>query len=64
MSEILEHKLDQVEIKQTRSKIKPIRFRDEAINKVRKENYVFGNRGNLFIPINHFINIEIYFPLT
>lgn len=48
MSEILEHKLNQVEIKQTRSQIKPIRFKDEAINKVRKENYVFGNRGNHF----------------
>ena len=41
-SEILEHRLDQVKIKQTRAQIKPIRFKDDAINKVRKENYVFG----------------------
>ena len=37
--EILEHRLDQVEIKQTRSQpIKPIRFKEDAINKVRKDN--------------------------
>jgi len=49
--EILEHRLDQVEIKQTRSQsIKPIRFKEDAINKVRKENYVFGKKPNLFIP--------------
>ena len=52
MNKKLEHKLDQVEIKQTRAKIKSIRFKDEAINKVKKENYVFGNRGNLFIPFD------------
>ena len=40
--EILEHRLDQVEIKQTRTPTQPIRFKDEVINKVRKENYVFG----------------------
>ena len=50
MTEKLDHKLEQVEIKQTRSEIEPIRFKDEAINKVRKENYVFGKRLNLFIP--------------
>ena len=48
----LDHSLEQVDIKQTRSKIDPIRFKDEAINKVRKENYTFGKRGNLFIPFS------------
>ena len=49
-NEILEHRLDQVKIKQTRAQIKPIRFKDDAINKVRKENYVFGKKPNKFIP--------------
>ena len=40
----LDHSLEQVDIKQTRSKIDPIRFKDEAINKVRKENYKFGQK--------------------
>ena len=48
--EKLDTKLDQVEIKQTRTSIKPIRFKDDAINKVRKDNYVFGKRPNLYIP--------------
>ena len=48
--EILEHRLDQVEIKQTRTPTQPIRFKDEVINKVRKENYVFGKKSNKFIP--------------
>ena len=47
---ILEHRLDQVDIKQTRTPTQPIRFKDEAINKVRKENYVFGKKTNKFIP--------------
>jgi len=49
-NEKLEHRLDQVKIKQTRAQIKPIRFKDDAINKVRKENYVFGKKPNKFIP--------------
>ena len=48
--EILDTKLEQVEIKQTRSSVEPIRFTENAINKVRKENYVFGKRPNLYIP--------------
>jgi hypothetical protein len=48
--EILDTKLKQVEIKQTRSSVEPIRFTENAINKVRKENYVFGKRPNLYIP--------------
>ena len=48
--EILEHRLEQVKIKQTKTPNKPIRFKDEAINKVRKENYVFGKKPNKFIP--------------
>ena len=51
-TEKLDHTLEQVDIKQTRSNIDPIRFKDEAINKVRKENYTFGKRGNLFIPFS------------
>jgi hypothetical protein len=49
-TEKLEHRLDQVDIKQTRTPTQPIRFKDEVINKVRKENYVFGKKSNKFIP--------------
>ena len=48
MTEKLDQKLDQVEIKQTRSetdKLDPIRFKDEAINKIRKQNIVWGKRN-------------------
>jgi hypothetical protein len=38
----LETSLETVEIKQTRDKVEPIRFRDETINKIKKENYNFG----------------------
>ena len=44
--EILGHKLGQVDIKQTR----PIRFKDEAINKIKKQNIDFGKRSYIFIP--------------
>jgi hypothetical protein len=37
MTEKLDQKLDQVKIKQA----SPIRFKDEAINKIRKQNIVF-----------------------
>ena len=47
MSEqILGQKLGQVDIKQTR----PIRFKDEAINKIKKQNINFGKRSYVFIP--------------
>ena len=49
-TEKLEEKLEEAKIKQTRRKIDPIRFKDEAINKVKKENYVFGKLKELFIP--------------
>ena len=49
-TEKLEEKLEEVKIKQTRRKIDPIRFKDEAINKVKKENYVFGKLKEIFIP--------------
>ena len=45
-TEKLDTKLEQVEIKQTRSLVEPIRFTENAINKVRKENYIFGKRPN------------------
>ena len=47
MSEqLLGQKLGQVDIKQTR----PIRFKDEAINKIKKQNIDFGKRSYVFIP--------------
>ena len=39
----LEAKLDEAEIKQTRRKVETIRFKEDSINKVRKENYTFAN---------------------
>jgi hypothetical protein len=47
MTEKLYHKLDQVEIRQT---VSPIRFKDEAINKIQRKNINFGNRSFIFIP--------------
>ena len=38
MTEKLETPLEKVEIKQTRDKTDPIRFRDDAINKVKKQS--------------------------
>ena len=49
-TEKLDTGLDQVKIEQTRDKIDPIRFRDETINKVRKENYKFDKKRYLYIP--------------
>jgi len=46
----LETPLEKVGIKQTRDKVEPIRFRDEAINKVKKENYNFGKKRFKYIP--------------
>ena len=46
MNKKLDQKLDQVEIKQT----SPIRFKDEAISKIRKQNFNWGKRTYLFIP--------------
>ena len=43
----LDTELDQGEIKQTRHSLDPIRFRDETINKVRKENYEFDKKRYL-----------------
>ena len=48
--EKLDPELDQVEIKQTSSTIKPIRFRDEVINKIKKDNFIFGKKRDFFIP--------------
>ena len=44
--EKLDQKLDQVDIKQTR----PIRFKDDAINKIKKQNIDFGKRSYVFFP--------------
>jgi len=43
-------KLDLAEIKQTRAKIDTIRFREDNINKVKREDYNFGNKVRIFIP--------------
>ena len=37
-------------IKQTSTKIEPIRFREDIINKIRKQNITFGNKERLYIP--------------
>ena len=42
MTEKLEMEQEKSEIKQTRKKVEPIRFRDDAINKIRKEKIDFG----------------------
>ena len=42
--------LGKANIKQTWPKLEVIRFRDDAINKVRKENYEFGKKRHLYIP--------------
>jgi len=44
MTEKLEPGLEQVEIKQTRTAPDPIRFRDESINKIKKELINFGGK--------------------
>ena len=49
-TEKLETQLEKVEIKQTRDKVESIRFRDDAINKVRKDNYNFGKKRSKYIP--------------
>ena len=49
-TEKLEDQLEEVKIKQTRRKLDPIRFKEEAINKVKKENYKFNKLKELFIP--------------
>ena len=53
MTEKLDHELDQVKIKQTSTKnenLEPIRFRDDAINKIKKGNINFGKRSYIFVP--------------
>ena len=45
MTDKLCQKLDQVEIKQT---ISPIKFKDEAINKIQGKNINFGKRSFIF----------------
>ena len=42
----LGQRLGQVDIKQTM----PIRFKDEAINKIKKQNIDFGKRSYVFFP--------------
>jgi hypothetical protein len=49
-TEKLETQLETVEIKQTIDKIKPIRFKDDAFNKVKKDNYNFGKKRFKYIP--------------
>ena len=48
----LDQKLEQVEIKQTRTKPSSIRFNNGAINKIKSSQYIFGKNNFLFIPFN------------
>jgi len=50
MTEKLEPQLEQIEIKQTRTFLEPIRFREDAINRVKNTQYKFNNNSFLFIP--------------
>ena len=50
MTEKLEPQLEQGEIKQTRTYLEPIRFREDAINRVKNSQYKFDNKSFLFIP--------------
>ncbi len=50
MTDKLEPQLEQIEIKQTRTFLEPIRFREDAINKVKNTQYNFNNKSFLFIP--------------
>ena len=50
MTEKLEPQLDQGKIKQTRTFIEPIRFREDAIIRVKNSQYNFNNKSFLFIP--------------
>lgn len=51
MSDVkLETAQEKVEIKQTRNKVDPIRFRDETINKIKKTNIEFGTKSYKDIP--------------
>jgi cell division protein YceG involved in septum cleavage len=47
--EKLETSLEKAKIKQTRNKVELIRFRDNAINKVKKGNYNFGKKRFKYI---------------
>jgi len=49
-TEKLEPQLDQGEKKQTRTHLEPIRFREDAIIRVKNSQYNFNNRSFLFIP--------------
>ena len=46
MKEILDGTQTDNEIKHSRKKIQPIRFKDEAINKVKSTNYECNHSGN------------------
>jgi len=48
----LEAGLETFEIKQTHNRIDSIRFKEEAIIKVKKENYTFNKKRFLYIPFN------------
>ena len=51
MSELkLGTELGKANIKQIRPKLEAIRFKDDAINKIKKENYEFGNKTQFYIP--------------
>jgi len=46
MTEKLEPQIEQIEIKQTRTFLEPIRFREDAINRVKNTQYKFNNNSS------------------
>jgi hypothetical protein len=50
MKEKLVPGLAPLEIEQTSLKFEPIRFREEDVNKVKKEKYTFGKNRCIFLP--------------
>ena len=57
MSDVkLETAQEKVEIKQTRNKVDPIRFRDETINKIKKTNIEFGTKSYKDIPSQLYVS--------
>jgi len=52
MNKILVGTLTEQEIKHSRKKIEPVRFKDEFINKIKSTNYEFGNKRELLIPFS------------
>ena len=50
MKDILVDPIVEGEIKHSRKKIEPIRFKEDVVNKVKSSNYAFGKKRELLIP--------------